>query len=264
MEMKRKNVAITFSLLAVLGITVFFSFHANSQTVNFFMETIEFKSPTSHTTPEEYEGPQTVPALMNAFDAAYNQRYSKTTVIVSLKDDGLYRSEFAIRGEIDARYPRVEWLQMLLNRGVTIENFDGYRSYLSKRHTLAFLEDNPNLRKIGVLGIPPTDDWETYKEAYIDKLVKDHAKIRKASKQIELGKKQLERTKKQLERVKKQSNQQHLKHVEAKLENAKEQLEDAKKQLERAQKDIERAKRLTPPRQKSNPEIRKKSPYPPL
>ena len=56
---------------------------------------------------------------------------------------------------------------------------------LSKRYTLALLEDNPDLQKLGILGIPPTDDWETYKAAYINKLVNDHTKIQESAEQIQ-------------------------------------------------------------------------------
>ena len=197
MKMKRKNIARTFALLTVLGITTLFGFQANSQTVKTFIESIENRSPAPDRTPEEYDGPQTVKGLMNAFNAAYNQRYSKARVIALFEDgedSDVYSSELAIRGEIDARHSRVEWLQMLLERGITIENFDDYRIYLSKRHTLAFLEDNPDLREIGFLGMPLTDDRAAYKVAYINKLV---------AKRIERTKKKVDDPQKRIERLKK-------------------------------------------------------------
>ena len=193
--MQHKNIVKMGALLITLGVIALFGFQANSQTarVSSFIESIEGRLPTPDTSPEEYDGPQTVNGLMNAFDAAYNQRYSKARVIALCEDGTVYSSELAISGEIDVRYPRAEWLQMLLQRDITIKDFDDYRVYLSKRHTLAFLEDNPNLRKIKLPNIPPTDDWEIYKVAYMDKL---------ASKQVERIKKQLERAKKQIERAK--------------------------------------------------------------
>ena len=168
-----------------------FGIQANSQTFGFFTESIEGKlPPTLYTRSEEYDGQQTVRGVMNAFDAEYNRRYSKTTVIASRKGV-VYSSELAISGEIDSRYPRTEWLQLLLDKGVTTETFDDYRVYLSKRHTLIFLEDNPNLRKTDIFDIPPTDDWETYKVAYIEKLIMDYAKIREVSEQVERTKAQV-------------------------------------------------------------------------
>ncbi|RKU31877.1 hypothetical protein C6499_03925 [Candidatus Poribacteria bacterium] len=251
--MKSKNVVKLLTFLAVLSIVTFWGNQVNSQTVNTFIEAIENRSPGPDTTPEEYDGPQTVKALMNAFDEAYNQKYSKARVMALCEGGVVYSGELEISGEIDARYSRVEWLQMLLQRGITIEDFDDYRIYLSKRHTLAFLEDNPDLQEIGFLGIPLTDDQEAYKVAYIDKLV--HNRVQKASKQIERLTARIERYNKQLEQAKKQSNSKQLKQAQAKLENAEKQLEDARKRLKGIQEALERPK---------NRNMKKRSPYPPL
>lgn len=241
--MKSKNVVKLLTFLTVLGIVTFWGNQVNSQTVNSFIESIENRASTPPTTPEEYNGPQTVKALMNAFDAAYNQKYSKARVMALCEGGVVYSSELAISGEIDARYSRVEWLQMLLQRGITIEDFNDYRIYLSKRHTLAFLEDNPDLQEIGFLGIPLRDDQQAYKVAYIDKLV--HDRVQKASKQIERLTTRIERYKKQLEQAKKQSDSKQLKQAQAKLENVKKQLEDARKRLKRIQEALERPKNLS-------------------
>ena len=251
--MKSKNVVKLLTFLTVLSIVTFWGNQVNSQTVNTFIEAIENRSPGPDTTPEEYDGPQTVKALMNAFDEAYNQKYSKARVMALCEGGVVYSGELEISGEIDARYSRVEWLQMLLQRGITIEDFDDYRIYLSKRHTLAFLEDNPDLQEIGFLGIPLTDDQEAYKVAYIDKLV--HNRVQKASKQIERLTTRIERYNKQLEQAKKQSNSKQLKQAQAKIENAEKQLEDARKRLKRIQEALERPK---------NWNMQKRSPYPPL
>ncbi len=162
METKHKNVVKTLALFVVLGIAVFLQTNVDSYT---FSETMTFK-PVTPNVPEVYTGPQTVQALMNAFDLEYNRRHSKTTVSISGR-----KSRQLTVTEIDARYPRAEWLQALLHKGITIKNFHEYASYLAKRHTLAFLEDNPDLRKTGFLDIPSVDDWLTYKADYINKLV---------------------------------------------------------------------------------------------
>ena len=258
MTMKRKNIARMFATLIVLGFTTLFGFQADSQTVNSFIESIESRSPKRLTIPDEYDGPQTVKGLINAFDAAYNQKFSKAKVIAICDGGVAYSSELAISGEIDARYSRVEWLQMLLRRGITIENFDDYRIYLSKRHTLAFLEDNPDLRKIGFLGMPLTDDREAYKVAYINKLV--HDKVQKFSKHVERLKAQIERSQAQLESAKKQSNLKRFNQVQAKLENAKKQIEETRRRLKRVEEALERRQKPTPPSQN----MQKRSPYPPL
>ena len=205
-------------------------------------KSIEFTStvPCNH---KRYTGPQNAQELMKALDADYDKallkRLPEAKVIIS--DGSLvirngetleqpktttYSSDLTIN-EIDARYPRAEWLQLLLDKGATIDNSEEYASLLSKRYILALFEDNPDLQQSRIHGIPPTDDWETYKAAYINKLVNDHTKIWAAAKQIEQSKEQVERAKVQLESGTKQ------------LERAKVQLEHRKKQVERA---IERSK----------------------
>ncbi len=252
--MTRKNAVRMFTILIVLGFTTFFAFQANSQTVNTFIELIEARHPAPDTTPEKYKGSQTVNGLMNAFDAAYNQKYSKAKVIALCEGGVVYSSELAISGEIDARHSRVEWLQMLLQRGITIEDFDDYRIYLSKRHTLAFLEDNPDLRKIGFRGMPLTDDPEAYKVAYIDKLVVKRVEDHK--KQMERAKKRIESAKERIARAKKQPNPKQVEHARKQIEHATKQLRRAREALERFQNPI--------PRQQPNRNMRKRSPYPPL
>ena len=252
--MTRKNAVRMFTILIVLGFTTLFGFQAHSQTVNTFIESIEARHPAPDTTPERYEGLQTVKGLMNAFDAAYNQKYSKAKVIALCKDGVVYSSELAISGEIDARHSRIEWLQMLLQRGITIEDFNDYRIYLSKRHTLAFLEDNPDLREIGFLGMPLMDDQNAYKVAYIDKLVAKWVEDHK--KQMERAKKRIESAKERIARAKKQPNPKQVEH-------ARKQIEHATKQLRRAQEALERFQNLIP-RQQPNRNMRKRSPYPPL
>ena len=252
--MTRKNAVRMFTILIVLGFTTLFGFQANSQTVNTFIESIEAKHPAPDTTPEKYEGLQTVKGLMNAFDAAYNQKYSKAKVIALCKGGVVYSSELAISGEIDARHSRAEWLQMLLQRGITIEDFDDYRIYLSKRHTLAFLEDNPDLREIGFLGMPLMDDQNAYKLVYIDKLVAKRVEDHK--KQMERAKKRIESAKERIARAKKQPNPKQVEHARKQIEHATKQLRRAQQALERFQNPI--------PRQQPNRNMRKKSPYPPL
>jgi len=219
---------------------------------------------------KKYTGPQNAQELMKALDADYNKGHAKTEVSVSRKGNGIetesYSSNLTI-SEIDARYPRAEWLQLLLERGIIIGNLYEYASTLSHRHALAFLEDNPNLWESGVLDTPPTDDWKTYKAAYIDMLVEIEgtkaeverrkpeiegtkaevertierikAQVERAKVQIEHSKKDVERAQKDVERAQKKLNSQHLEHV-------KEQLEHARKQIVRAQEALEHLKQPTP------------------
>ena len=189
---------------------------------------------------KRYTGPQNAQEIMKALDASYNRGRSKIEVSVIRKVAGIKIADYSSKltmSEIDARYPRTEWLQMLLDRGITIEYFNNYASYLLKRHTLALLEDNPDLWQSEILDIPPTDDWEIYKEAYIDQLVKDHTKSRKSAEQIERSKKEIERAKTQLEHSKEQVAL-AIERSKKEVERAKAQLEHSKEQIERAQQEV--------------------------
>ena len=205
-----------------------------------FRVSIEFnkKVPPSD---KKYTGPQNAQELMKALDADYNKGHAKTEVSLSRKGNGIetesYSSNLTI-SEIDARYPRAEWLQLLLERDIIIGTLYEYASNLSQRHALALLEDNPNLWQSGVLDIPPTDDWETYKAAYIDKLVE----IESTKAEIERRKPEIERIKEQVERAKVQIEHSQ-KDIERTIERIKEQVERAKVQIEQSQKDIERAQK---------------------
>ena len=185
---------------------------------------------------KKYTGPQNAQELMKALDADYNQSLAKTRVSVSGKfttKTVTYSSDLTL-SEIDARYPRAEWLQLLLDKGITIDDSLEYASLLSKRYTLALLEDNPDLQQSGFLGIPPADDWETYKAAYIDKLVNDHTKIQKAAEQVERGRNIVERAKARIEQSKE--------HTKLAIERSKEAIERANAQLERGTEQLEHAK----------------------
>ena len=182
---------------------------------------------------KKYTGPQNAQELMKALDADYNKGHAKTEVSLSPKGNGIetesYSSNLKI-SEIDARYPRAEWLQLLLERGIIIGTLYEYASNLSQRHALALLEDNPNLWQSGVLDIPPTDDWETYKAAYINKLVE----IEGTKAEIEVT---IEHSKAQVERAKVQ------------IEHSKKDLEHARKQIASAQASLEHLKEPTPPQE---------------
>ncbi|MDE0555489.1 MAG: hypothetical protein OXI24_14800 [Candidatus Poribacteria bacterium] len=188
------DVLSRLSLFTVLGLAIFLSNCADYSHTQKYIFKSEIESEISNiqfheltefnwsTPPNEkkYTGIQNAHELMQAFNADYNYAHLKTEVSIHLKTAGIktanYDSTFTER-EIDARYPREEWLQHLLDGGVTIETFGDYSHYLSKRHTLALLEDNPNLRQLGILDIPPIEDWGTYEAAYMDKLVNHRIEI---------------------------------------------------------------------------------------
>ncbi|RKU27821.1 hypothetical protein C6499_11345, partial [Candidatus Poribacteria bacterium] len=128
---------------------------------------------------KEYTGPQTVQALMYIFDEAYNRKHSRTVLTVFSKASiaeikrnemmGIHAwSELLSKEgvpitfkdrEIDARYPRTAWLQLLLERGVTIESLMDYFFCMAHRHQLAFLENSPHLWKTETHGTSAIDAW---------------------------------------------------------------------------------------------------------
>ena len=240
----RLTLFVTLGLAVFWGVFTYLSAHSHeigSSNMQ-LREHTEFdsKAPPGY---KKYTGPQNAQELMKALDADYNKSLAKTRVSVSGKFTAkttragkvtgpkttTYSSDLTI-SQIDARYPRAEWLQLLLDKGITIDDSLEYASLLSKRYTLALLEDNPDLQQWGFLGIPPTDDWETYKVAYINKLVNDHTKIQEAAEQIERGKKAVERAKAQIEQSKE--------NAKLAIERSKEAIERAKAQLERAKKEL--------------------------
>lgn len=133
---------------------------------------------------------QTVKSLRNAYDEKYNERYAITSGSISYTLEGttVFKHEVPLpMSEVDAKYPRDEWLQMLIDKGITIDNFEEYWTYLSKRDELVELEKNPEVWSSKLFGIAPTKDWETYKDAYLKQMLeKLHRRNGKAA--VYLGK----------------------------------------------------------------------------
>lgn len=101
--------------------------------------------------PEKYTGAQTVSALMEAFDAQDRRGYT----------DALAES----------KYPREEWLALLLDKGLCVGDYSDYSLYMNLRSHLVHLENRPETWASGRDGIPPTNDWGTFKKAYINRQV---------------------------------------------------------------------------------------------
>ena len=115
----------------------------------------EFTGPTG---PKPHNGPQTVEALLASFE------------------------DMAADPRVDEKYPQDEWVAMLLDKGVTIEHFGDYSRYLTLRGNLISLENRSGEWTSGLYGIPPTEDWETYKSAYIDRKIWENQQIQNAQK----------------------------------------------------------------------------------
>ena len=115
---------------------------------------------------EPYTGPQTVDALMEAFDARYSSTVAQWA---SETSDGKQQRyiEFTL-ADMDAEYPRDKWLQTLLNRGVTIDNFKRYSECLNIRADLILEEFYTGA------------NWEAAKASYIDTQIQTQQRISEA------------------------------------------------------------------------------------
>ena len=110
--------------------------------------------------PEKYIGVQTVSALMEAFDAHDRSGYTNALA--------------------EAKYPREEWLAMLLKKGLRVGDYSDYSLYMNLRSNLVHLENEPRTWALGQYGIPHTNDWVTFKEAYINRKVWEYQQIYEA------------------------------------------------------------------------------------
>ena len=145
---------------------------------------------------------QTVKTLRDAYDKKYNERYAITSGSVSYKLEGkpVFKYEVPLpMSEVDAKYPRDKWLQMLLDKRITIDNFEEYWAYLSKRDELVELEKHPEVWSLRLFGIAPTDDWETYKAAYLKQMVEKLDRTKKNA--VYFGKVDAEEALKQSEKL---------------------------------------------------------------
>ncbi|MXV76033.1 hypothetical protein F4Z99_17385, partial [Candidatus Poribacteria bacterium] len=142
-----KYVVLTTLLLLIFGITIIGCRAIVAPEVRSALD--------SESSIEKYTGPQTVETLIEAFDARYSSRAVNTKWSTASESSyGEKRHiEFTL-ADMDAKYPREKWLQMLLNKGITIEDFETYNEYLNVRSDLILKEFHTK------------DDWETVKVKY--------------------------------------------------------------------------------------------------
>lgn len=144
-----KHVVLTMPLLLIFGITIIGCRAIVAPEMRRALD--------SESSIEKYTGHQTVEALMEAFDRRYSSRTANTKWSTTSETSfGEKRHlEFTLV-DMDAKYPRKKWLQMLLNKGITIEDFETYNEYLNARSNLILKEFHTK------------DDWETVKVKYIN------------------------------------------------------------------------------------------------
>ena len=112
---------------------------------------------TTETPIEIYSGPQTVEGIMEAFDERYNSLARKIKWSTTSETVHTSKRQIAFTlADIDAKYPRVEWFQRVLNKGIAIENFKDYKAYLNIRADLILDEFHTN------------DALKTFSEIHID------------------------------------------------------------------------------------------------
>ncbi|MCG9132462.1 hypothetical protein J5I95_12335 [Candidatus Poribacteria bacterium] len=252
---------------------------------------------------KEYIGPQTAQAVMRTFDKPYDRKHSRTVVTVFPKASlaeikgnemmGIHAwSELLSKEgvpisfkerEIDARYPRTAWLQLLLERGITIESLIDYFLCMAHRHQLAFLEDSPHLWKTETHVPSAIDAWEIYKADYIERFVRYYARNWKTpaeatGKRIAAARSRIpkvpnvptipqfhsepeETTSSPLQRLVNQLEQ-TVKDLER--QNRWDAAEQVKEVLEHIKKTLARDKTSKPPSNAPNRDNKKKSRYPPL
>lgn len=110
---------------------------------------------------------------------SFKQYHSLQTVDMLLKT----YSEIIADPVVDAAYPQREWLQMLLKKGIVIENFNDYSGYMAARRALVRLKYEPEMWTSDIFGILPTSDWETFKDAFIERKIWEYEQIRAAVKE---------------------------------------------------------------------------------
>lgn len=113
---------------------------------------------------------QTVAALMEAFDVKYDMKneFARGSFSIEGSDGELQKIRWT-QAEIEAKYPRTEWIQMLLDKGITINNFDDYEAYLNIRKELFHKEHRST-----------ADNWESAKTAFIDSQIQHVQHVRDA------------------------------------------------------------------------------------
>ena len=149
--MKHKRLVLAFSLLAAIGIIAFVVYEFSTAG----------KVTVRRVPSERYTGPQTVEALMAAFEEKYD------------------RPHLAYLARLDEKYPRAEWLAMLLEKGVMFGDYGDYSLFMNSRGMLVNFEEKGDWVK-GARGVPATDDWETFKAAYIDRVIWEEQQIQAA------------------------------------------------------------------------------------
>ena len=186
-----KNIVLTMLLSLIFGTTSV----GCSMTSGHEIRRLNSEAPI-----EKYTAPQTVEALMEAFDDRYSSKASNArwTMAIDISYGQKHQIDFTLV-DMDARYPREEWLQMLINKGITIDNFEAYDQYLNIRAALIVEEfqtsDNWETIKlpnefseiIKLKDSHTSDNSETVKARYIDTLIQRYQRSHRLTTEAKRG-----------------------------------------------------------------------------
>ena len=150
----------------IIGFVVFFTVKTNPQS--------HLKN--THLTSSTLEGSKG--KTLSESDIIIPKTYQKSQTIEELLESFGKISRDPV---VDEKYPQSEWLEMLLEKGIVIENYNDYSGYMVARRALVRLENQPELWNSDIFGIPPTTDWETFKAAYIDRKIWEYQQVRAAT-----------------------------------------------------------------------------------
>ena len=164
--MTRKTVIRILILSAIIGLIVFFYIRTNSQRHSRNISLIH----SSLEKPEE--------EIFVGYDIIPSKTHQKFQTTEELLETF---GKIARDPVADAKYPQSEWLEMLLEKGIVIENYKDYSGYMVARRALIRLENHPEIWDSDMFGIPPTTDWETFKSAYIDRKIWEYQQVRTAT-----------------------------------------------------------------------------------
>lgn len=140
-------------------------------------ETGEQVGTTEKTSEETRNSPSGQVAVDTTVQPKWRQHYGAQTV------EALMASFHEEYGEswMDEKYPPAEWLQLILNRGGSIQHYGDYSGLLNARSLLFHFEKHPEMWKNGhFVGVPAADDWKTYKLAFVDRMIWEHERFREA------------------------------------------------------------------------------------
>lgn len=144
--MNRKKTVLVLFLLVTIGIIAF---------VVYEFSTVG-KVTVRRVPLERYTGPQTVEALMAAFEEKFD------------------RPHLAYLARLDEKYPRAEWLAMLLDKGVIFGDYGDYSLFMNSRGMLVNFEEDGNWRRWRG---ETFSDFEIFKDAYIDRIIWEKQQI---------------------------------------------------------------------------------------